>query len=76
MISREFRLFLLDASVRRFWRASILSLVIALGWMILAPAANAQRPKANELVKILSGTIDPPVRAGGTSILKIAAEVI
>src|SRR6266478_5835039 len=76
MISREFRLFLLDASARRFWRASILSMVIALGWMILAPAANAQRPKANELVKILSGTIDPPLRAGGTSTLKVAAEVI
>src|SRR6266849_2917718 len=76
MISRKFRLSSNGAKARRFWRASILSIVIALGWMILAPAANAQRPKANELVKITSAKIDPPLRAGGTSTLKVAAEVI
>src|ERR1700687_3725011 len=78
MISHEFRLSLRDAKARRFWRASILSIsiAIALGWLISAPAANAQRPKANELEKITSARIEPPLRAGGTSTLKIAAEVI
>src|SRR6266404_7828006 len=74
MISREFRLFSHVAKAPQF--SSILLMAIALGWLISAPAANAQRPKANELVKILSGTIDPPLRAGGTSTLKVAAEVI
>ena len=76
MISHEFRLSLRDAKARRFWRASILLIAIALGWLISAATANAQRPKANELVKITAATIDPPLRAGGTSTLKIAAEVI
>ena len=38
------------------------------------PPAHAV--KANELVKINSATIDPPLKAGGTSTLKIAATVI
>src|SRR5690242_18284622 len=78
MISHESRFSLHDANARRFWRASILAIAIAiaLGWLISAPAANAQTPKANELVKITSAKIDPPLRAGGTSTLKVAAEVI
>ena len=42
--------------------------------MLAAPPAHAV--KANELVKINSATIDPPLKAGGTSTLKIAATVI
>src|SRR5712692_5106087 len=71
MISRKFRLF---PCARPFWRASILA--VALAWSIFAPAANAQTPKANELVKITSARIDPPLRAGGASTLKVAALVI
>ena len=76
MISREFRLSPPGAKARRFWRTAIVSVAIALASLISAPAANAQRPKANELVKITSAKIDPPLRAGGTSTLKVAAEVI
>ena len=43
--------------------------------MLAAPAAHAN-PKANELVKITSATIDPPLKAGGASTLKLAARVI
>src|SRR5713226_7927790 len=71
MISRKFRLF---PCARPFWRASILA--VALAWSIFAPAANAQTPKANELVKITSARIDQPLRAGGASTLKVAALVI
>src|SRR5216684_975298 len=74
MISREFRLSSNGANARRFF--SILSIAIALGWLISAPVAKAQTPKANELVKITSAKIDPPLRAGGTSTLKVAAEVV
>src|ERR1700693_3076665 len=42
--------------------------------LVSAPPAHAV--KANELVKINSATIDPPLKAGGTSTLKIAATVI
>src|ERR1039458_2574767 len=75
MISREFELFLHGTKARPFWRASIVSIVFALAWLIFAPAAHAN-PKANELVKITSATIDPPLRAGGTSTLKVSAQVI
>lgn len=51
-------------------------LLVAVAWLIFAPVASAQTPKANELVKITSAKIDPPLRAGGTSTLKIAAQVI
>src|SRR5713101_4083238 len=76
MISRKFRLFTHGVKARRFLRATIISTAIALASLISAPAVNAQTPKANELVKITSATIDPPLRAGGTSTLKVAAEVI
>jgi thioredoxin:protein disulfide reductase len=61
MISREFR---------------FISLILALAWIFSAPAANAQTPKANELVEIHSAKIDPPLRPGGASVLKVSAEVI
>jgi len=59
------------------WRALIASAVFfALALSIFAPAAHAAPPKANELVKITCATIDPPLRAGGASTLKVAAQVI
>src|SRR6266853_4468090 len=73
MISREFRSSPNVAKARRLF--TILSIAVALGLLISAPAANAQTPKANELVKITSAKIDPPLRAGGASTLKVAAEV-
>jgi thiol:disulfide interchange protein DsbD len=42
----------------------------------LLTALPAHAVKANELVKITSATIDPPLKAGGASTLKIAATVI
>jgi thiol:disulfide interchange protein DsbD len=42
----------------------------------LFTASPAHAVKANELVKITSATIDPPLKAGGASTLKIAATVI
>src|SRR5208337_2033841 len=75
MISREFELFPHGTKARPSWRASIVSAVFALGWLIFAPAAQAN-PRANELVKITSATIDPPLKAGGASTLKVAAQVI
>jgi len=75
MISREFELFPHGIKARPLWRASIVAAVLALGWLIFAPAANAN-PKANELVKITSATIDPPLRAGGAGTLKVTAQVI
>src|SRR5208282_302172 len=76
MISREFRLFSNGTKARPWWRASIVSVIFfPLAWLIFAPAAHAT-PKANELVKITSATIDPPLRAGGVSTLKVAAQVI
>ncbi len=42
--------------------------------LLAAPPAHAV--KADELVTISSATIDPPLRAGGSSALKIAAKVV
>ena len=39
-------------------------------------ASPAHAVKANELVKIASATIDPPLKPGGASTLKISAQVI
>ncbi len=75
MISREFRLFPHNGKARLFRRASIVSAVFALALLIFAPVSHAN-PKANELVKITSATIDPPLRAGGAATLKVAAQVI
>ncbi len=76
MISHEFRLRSRGTKAHPFWRASIVSVTFALAWIFFAPAANAQTPKANELVKINSAKVDPPLRAGGASTLKVSAEVI
>ena len=75
MISREFELFPHGIKARPLWRASIVAAMFALAWLVFAPAADAN-PKANELVKITSATIDPPLRAGGASTLKVGAQVI
>src|SRR5208282_3134098 len=75
MISREFELFPHGTKARPLLRVSIVSAVFALAWLIFAPAAHAN-PKANELVKITSATIDPPLRAGGAGTLKVAAQVL
>ncbi len=75
MISREFRLFPHGGKARLIRRASIVSAVFALALLIFAPVSHAN-PKANELVKITSATIDPPLRAGGAATLKVAAQVI
>jgi thiol:disulfide interchange protein DsbD len=75
MISRDFRLLPHDGKARWRLRASIISAAFALAWLICAPTAHAN-PKADELVKITSATIDPPLRAGDASTLKVAARVI
>ena len=72
MILPEFRTFPNFTKARAFWRAPLTLVVLAC--LILAPSANAQ--KANELVKITSAKIEPTLRAGGTSTLKVAAQVV
>src|SRR6202046_5328763 len=59
---------------RSILRGTILTGVLLAISLLATPAAHAV--KANELVKINSATIDPPLKAGGTSALKIAATVI
>ncbi|HLX05842.1 MAG TPA: cytochrome c biogenesis protein CcdA [Candidatus Binatus sp.] len=44
--------------------------------MALFAASPANAIKADELVKINTATIDPPLKAGGTSTLKVDAQVI
>jgi thiol:disulfide interchange protein DsbD len=55
-------------------RGTLLAGVFFAVSLLAVPAAHAV--KANDLVKINSATIDPPLKAGGTSTLKIAATVI
>jgi thiol:disulfide interchange protein DsbD len=54
------------------------SLALALLMVVAGSSrdSHADRPKANELVKIKSATIDPPLHPGAASTLKVAAEVI
>ncbi|HEY6300752.1 MAG TPA: cytochrome c biogenesis protein CcdA [Candidatus Binatus sp.] len=59
---------------RSILHGAILAGVFLAVSLLAVPAAHAV--KANELVKINSATIDPPLRAGGSSTLKIAATVI
>jgi len=59
---------------RLYSYATLLAGVFLAVSLIAAPAAHAV--KANELVKINSATIDPPLKAGGASTLKVAATVI
>jgi thioredoxin:protein disulfide reductase len=55
-------------------RCTLLAGVFFAVSLLAVPAAHAV--KANELVKITTATIDPPLKAGGSSTLKIAASVI
>ena len=64
-MTRKFRLFSL---------AALLAGIFLAVSLLAVPAAHAV--KADELVKINSATIDPPLKAGGSSTLKIAATVI
>jgi thioredoxin:protein disulfide reductase len=59
---------------RLYSYATLLAGVFFAVSLIAAPAAHAV--KANELVKINSATIDPPLKASGASTLKVAATVI
>jgi thiol:disulfide interchange protein DsbD len=59
---------------RSILHGTILAGVFLAVSLLAVPAAHAV--KANDLVKINSATIDPPLKAGGTSTLKIAATVI
>src|SRR5271170_6066683 len=59
---------------RLFSNATLLAGAILAASLFAAPPARAV--KANELVKITSATIDPPLKPGGASTLKVAATVI
>jgi thioredoxin:protein disulfide reductase len=59
---------------RLFSHGAILAGVFLAVSLLAAPPAHAV--KADELVKINSATIDPPLKAGGSTTLKVAATVI
>ena len=59
---------------RLFSHGTLLAGVFLAVSLLAAPPAHAV--KADELVKINSATIDPPLKAGGSSTLKVAATVI
>jgi thiol:disulfide interchange protein DsbD len=59
---------------RLFSNAALLAGAILAVALFAAPPAHAV--KADELVKITSATIDPPLKAGGASTLEVAATVI
>jgi thiol:disulfide interchange protein DsbD len=79
-MTRNRKAFQRDASARRVpMRLGLYALIaLALLLVIAGPATNsfAERPKANELVKIVSAKIAPALQPGGTATLKIAAQVI
>src|SRR5271168_2728054 len=58
----------------RNFRSFLFCTLILAASLMAAPAAHAI--KADELVKITSATIDPPLRAGGASTLRVAAQVV
>ncbi len=64
----------MTGNFRFFFRGTIVAAVFLAVSLLAAPPAHAV--KANELVKINSATIDPPLKAGGSSTLKVAATVI
>ena len=64
----------MTGNFRSILRGTILAGVFLTSSLLAVPAAHAV--KADDLVKINSATIDPPLKAGGTSTLKIAATVI
>lgn len=53
---------------------SLIAVVLVAG--LFFAASPAQAIKADELVRITSATIDPPLRADGSSTLKVAANVV
>jgi len=55
-------------------RGSLIAAVLLAISLLAAPAAHAI--KADELVKITSATIDPPLKPGTASTLKVAATVV
>src|SRR5450759_3731158 len=79
-MTRNRKAFQRDASARRVpMRLGLYALIaLALLLVIAGPTTNsfAERPKANELVKIVSAKIAPALQPGGTATLKIAAQVI
>ncbi len=64
----------MTVNFRSILRGTILAGVLLAISLLAMPAAHAV--KANDLVKINSATIDPPLKAGGSTTLKIAATVI
>src|SRR5271156_1721134 len=58
----------------RNFRSFLFCTLILAASLIAAPAAHAI--KADELVKITSATIDPPLRAGGAGTLEVGAQVV
>ena len=57
-------------------RSYLAALTAAFMVMTLAVATAHAAPKANELVKITSASIEPSLKPGGTSKLKVAAKVV
>ncbi len=64
----------MTGNFRSFLRGTVLAGVFLAASLLAASPAHAV--KANELVKINSATIDPPLKAGSTTTLKVAATVI
>lgn len=60
------------------WLRVFTMFVLTVSLALAGSARNslADRPKANELVKIKSATIDPPLHPGAASTLKVTAEVV
>src|SRR5580698_2934093 len=64
----------MTGNFRFFFRATLVAGIFLAASLFATLSAHAV--KANELVKINSATIDPPLKAGASSTLKIAATVI
>jgi thiol:disulfide interchange protein DsbD len=58
------------------FRSRLVPLIAVTFLAALFTASPAHAIKANELVTITSATIDPPLKAGGASTLKVAAKVV
>ena len=71
--SSYFRIIVTD-NFRSFLHAAVLAGVFLAVSLLAASPAHAV--KADELVKINSAVINPPLKAGGTSTLKVDAQVI
>ena len=64
----------MTGNFRSILRGTLVAGIFLAVSLLAAPSAHAV--KADDLVKINSATIDPPLKAGGTSTLKIGATVI